>query len=108
MRVKWYKLNINIDSNGCHHLKETPHIKGKYCKRNEVETLVERINEQISDSTNQLNHMINDINEIKAACGSDQNIIKKLDAVMKDLNSLKKRTKSCKRPRIDDISYIDD
>ena len=99
MRVKWYKLNINVDSEGCHHLKEIPHIKGRYCKRNEVESILERINEQISDSGDELNHLINDIIEIKAHCEQlDTETGKKIDTVIGKLGELKRRTKKCKRP----------
>lgn len=96
MRVKWYKMGIYAETDGTHHLKEIPHINGRYCKRNDVESIIERINEQIVDSTDAINHLINDINEIRAA--SDTDTTKKCDSVIKRLHELQKRTKKCKRP----------
>lgn len=105
MRVKWYKVGVDIDTEGSYHLREIPHIKGRYCKRNEVESVLERINEQISDSTDNINHLINDIFEIKSRC--DTSLKGKCDSVIKKLGDLRHRTKKCKRPKKEDISDFD-
>ena len=96
MRVKWYKMGIYAENDGTHHIKEIPHINGWYCRRNEVESILERINEQIVDCTDAINHLVNDIAEIRAA--SDPDTAKKCDSVVKRLYELQKRTKKCKRP----------
>ena len=96
-RLKWYKLSINVDQDGCHHLNEISHENGRYAKRNEVESIVERINEQISDSTDELSHLINQVNEIMAH--SDDEIARKCETVIDKLDSLRRRTKKCKRPK---------
>lgn len=97
MRVTWFKMGINVDSDGMHHLKEIPHINGRYCKRNEVESILERINEQVADSSDEINHLINDINELKASSNTEN--AKKCDTIIKKLSNLQRRTKKCKRPK---------
>ena len=62
-----------------------------------VESLVERINEQIADSTNEVSHMINQMNEIMAECNAETTLKCKL--MIDKLESLRKRTKKLKRPR---------
>ena len=96
-RLKWYKLAINVDETGYNHLNEILHDNGRYAKRNEVESLVERINEQIADSTNEVSHMINQMNEIMAECNAETTLKCKL--MIDKLESLRKRTKKLKRPR---------
>jgi ElaB/YqjD/DUF883 family membrane-anchored ribosome-binding protein len=90
-------LAINVDETGYHHLNESLHDNGRYAKRNEVESLVERINEQIADSTNEVSHLINQMNEIMSE--STGETVMKCKLVVDKLESLRKRTKKLKRPR---------
>lgn len=101
MRVTWLKLNTNIDQNGKQRLKETPHINGKYCKRNEVESVLERVHEMIEDTTNELNQILNDANELQSTLTQEQ--LKICNRMMNKINDLQYRTKKCKRQSIEDI-----
>lgn len=108
MRVKWLKLGINVDSNGFHSIKEIPNENGRYCKRNEVQSVLERINNQISDSGNIINHLINDMIEIRANSKENIDIDLKCKHVIDNLTKLIKQTKKCKRPKKEIVDDSED
>jgi hypothetical protein len=109
LRIKWFNIEVAFSGNDST-IKEKNHAKGKYCKRNDIEPFIRRLESEFKAQIEGLKHIKNDFNSIQHLIKEhgDRSDIEHLTAINRKLNKLITQNKNKSKQRNTERFQLDD